>query len=62
MVYAYGFRHAAITMAVPKSDVGMASAEIAVAGQLHRKGKITRTDATTAINRASTVEWLASRM
>ena len=51
-----------MTMAVPSSEVGIASAEIAVARQFQRNGKITRAEITTASARACSVWRVAARM
>ncbi len=52
----------AMTMNVPNRDIGIAKAEIRVAFQSHKKGKMMMTDKAIASNSASMVDWVASRI
>ncbi len=52
----------AMTINVPNKDMGMANAEIRVACQFHKKGKMTTTERMIASIRASMVEWVALRI
>ena len=51
-----------MTTKVPSSDIGMATAEMAVAFQLRRNGKITSTESPTASQSASVVARVLPRM
>ena len=52
----------AMTINVPNKDMGIAKAEIRVACQFHKKGKMTTIDKIIASIRASMVEWVALRI
>ena len=49
----------AMTINVPSKDTGIAKAEIRVACQFHKKGKMTITERAIASISASMVEWVA---